>query len=456
MYKQGAIVRYEPASAVQAKGAMKSVSCFPPSSHLVHPSIAKNFKDSISSRKKTKRAGRKHFKPPLASPCNEETGKFFLKRLESRGWEDVREQLLSTKEEQFEEVWKAMNVVYGLGILETPLKPSPWLRDTVSRQIQDGSVRLKLENLQVTGSFKSRGAAYKISSLTENEWQRGLVTSSTGNHALAVLHACDSIGRAGQSVNIEIYLPRTTAPRKLSKIQRMAEKCNGKIILHGEDCIEAERKARQIAEARGQIYISPYNDLGVIAGQGTIGIEILMESSAEDLDYVFVPVGGGGLISGIASVLKAFHPKVKIIGCQPEASDVMRRSIEEGSVVSLPWCDTLSEGTAGGIEMDSITLDKCSNLVDDWVTVTEDEIAAAMVGMHGHHGVQIEGASAVAVAALVKYAPVVKGKHSVVIICGGNVSSESLDKAYDKVRGTFLEKKDVNSRNMKKGEAAAF
>ena len=402
----------------------------------------------------------------------EEAIKYFIKRLESRGWDRAREWVpeslgrepsvvrADSSSGRMQDVWRAMDVVYGLGVRETPLLKSSWLQEAVLRGVSKsaeqskmpgGSVLLKMESEQVTGSFKARGAAFKIMSLSQKERENGVVVSSTGNHALAVMHAVAALNKAGENVVLEMYLPETIASRKLSKIEREASKCNAIVHLVGNDCVEAEIAAREAAERTGRVYISPYNDTTVIAGQGTIAMEILMERSPGEIDAVFVPVGGGGLIAGIGAVLKTISPGVRVFGCQPEKSDVMRRSIEAGTVVSIPWHETLSEGTAGGLEDHAVTLEECRAVVDHWVTVSEEEIAAAMVGVHGHHGTQIEGAAAVGVAGLMKCAPQIAGKHSIVIICGGNVSSETLDKAYDIVRGGYSE-----SDGPVRGEAASF
>eukprot|EP00889_Picochlorum_renovo_P002927 jgi/Picre1/29957/NNA_005334.t2 len=202
-----------------------------------------------------------------------------------------------------------MESIYGLGIIETALMPSPWLQEAVARAGSDDvgartRVFLKMENTQKTGSFKARGAAFKVLSLTPEERKNGVVISSTGNHALAVLNAIKEIRKmTGEHIPVEMYLPETISSRKLSKIEREAEACGGHITLLGQDCVESEIAARRAAEEAGKVYISPYNDVDVVAGQGTIAIEILM--ATDKLDVVFVPVGGGGLISGVASALKA-------------------------------------------------------------------------------------------------------------------------------------------------------
>jgi threonine dehydratase len=395
----------------------------------------------------------------------EEALKYFIKRLEGKGWDNARETLQG--DERMASVWKAMASIYGHGVLETKLLDSPWLTEAVQRSrigthdaasssSEVGHVLLKMENEQVTGSFKARGATFKVLHLSGEERRKGLVISSTGNHALAVMNALKSVLKSnpGETIPLDVYLPQTTHSRKLAKIERLGEGLGAKIHLIGEDCVEAEQLARQKSIEEGKTYISPYNDNDVIAGQGTIALEILMQRSPDELDCVFVPVGGGGLISGIAHVMKTIAPHVKVIGCQAENSDVMRQSVIANKVVCIPWIETLAEGAAGGIEVDSITLDDCSNFVDHWVTVSEAEIASAMVGIHGHHSTQIEGAAAVTIASMIKMAPALVGKNAVGIICGGNVSSESLDVAYDIVRGVKDEK--VRPPERFEGKASAF
>ena len=363
--------------------------------------------------------------------CSQETQRFFYKRLEQHGWD--REKTRGPNLHPLVvETWKSMDHIYGLGVIETPLHPSPWLHSFGGEDATvPGSVHLKLESTQVTGSFKARGAAHKLLSRTPEQLKSGVVTSSTGNHALATLHAATALGAAGHPVNLTVYIPSTVSPKKLSKLQAAAAKCSAELVTVGEDCVEAEGAARKAAESSGKTYVSPYNDLAVAGGQGTLAVEILMSLPREKLDAVFVPVGGGGLISGVAALLKSLDPGIKVFGCQPELSDVMRRSVEAGKVVELPWEESLSDATAGGIEEGSLTVEACTQFVDECITVTEPEIAAAMVGVHGHHGVAVEGAAGVAVASYIKLAEQMHGKHAVVIICGGNVSAETLDKAYE-------------------------
>jgi threonine dehydratase len=172
-------------------------------------------------------------------------------------------------------------------------------------------------------------------------------------------------------------------------------------------------------------YLSPYNDREVIAGQGTCGIEI--RDQLPDVDAVYVAVGGGGLIAGVASVLKAHNPQIKVYGCQPEASAVMAKSVDAGEILDMPSDPTLSDGTAGGIEANAITFDLCAELIDEFILVSEEEIAAAMRVYIEAEKEPLEGAAGVALAALLKHKDVEPGRKVAVIICGGNVSQQVLD-----------------------------
>ncbi len=403
---------------------------------------------------------------------------YFVRRIEAKGWDSqrVRESIVSTAPDNITDVWVAMTRIYGLGVKETALMESPWLENAIShglwddwvgvgmesvgsvdeRDLSGGTLRrqhaprvwLKMENTQPTGSFKVRGACNAI---LETRKALGadaarFSISSTGNHALACIHALGAIrqhgcasAEDGESV-LDVYLPSSVSRRKLSRIERLVGQmdCESSVnvfVMDVADCVEAEAHARGEAMARGRTYISPYNDRSVIAGQGTLAIELLMELSPEQLDCVFVPVGGGGLISGIARVLKSLAPHVRVIGCQAAACPVMTRSVDGGSIVGCTdWGETLAEGLAGGIEGDSCTFEACKTLVDEWVTVSEKDIAEALVGMHGMHGQLVEGAAAVALAAIMKVGPRIRDKGVVGVVCGGNLDTKDLDKAYDIAR----------------------
>lgn len=295
-------------------------------------------------------------------------------------------------------------------IRETILEPSAGLGAD-----RDAEVFCKLENLQHTGSFKARGAMNKLLSLTADQLGRGAVTASTGNHGAAVARSLKVLGARGI-----VFVNEDADPSKVEAIERFG----AEVRRHGRDVTETEAFARGYAARNRMTYVPPYNDPQVIAGQGTIGVELARQ--LDRIDIVYVSLGGGGLISGIAAHLKSVRPGIRIIGCSPENSQVMIQSVRAGRILDIPSLPTLSDGTAGGIEAGSVTFDLCRELVDDYVTVTEEEIRAGLrLFMESHH-MLIEGAAAVAVAAWLKTADRCPGGNVVIVICGANIGLEVL------------------------------
>lgn len=276
-------------------------------------------------------------------------------------------------------------------------------------------VLLKLEHLQHTGSFKFRGASNKIALLTPEQAAAGVVAASNGNHGLGVAAAA-----AARGIAAEVFVSSQVSPAKARRIQA----CGAALRTAGGDPLAAELAARRAAEASGRVFISPYNDRDVIAGQGTIAVEL--HRQAPRLDAVFVAVGGGGLIAGIGSYLKAAAPGVEIVGCWPENSPVLYECLRAGRILEVPERPTLSESTAGGLEPGSVTLELCREAIDRSVLVSEEEILSAMrLVLETEHWV-IEGAAAVAVAAFRKEARHWAGKTVVIVLCGRNLSPEVL------------------------------
>lgn len=308
-------------------------------------------------------------------------------------------------------------------ILKAETRIRPFIRETFLEfsphfsEIIDGHVLFKMENQQHTGSFKIRGAMNRIRALSLAENKKGVVTASSGNHGTAVAKSLTIFQTPGI-----VYVPEGTSEAKIKNMEQYGVE----VRFEGNDGVIAELAARKFAEENGLTFISPYNDLLVAAGQGTCGIEIGKQLSGESVDEVFIAVGGGGLISGVGCYLKSIWPDVKIIGCQPENSKVMADSIAAGEILDLPSLPTLSDGTAGGIEQGSITFEYVQQYVDEFITVTEDEIAEAMVHFMSVHHQMIEGAAGVAVAGLLKKQAELNGKSAVVLICGGNISLETL------------------------------
>ena len=300
---------------------------------------------------------------------------------------------------------------------------SPFIRKTyfsysiVFSNFLNTDVRFKMENLQVTGSFKARGAVNKLLSLTKNERQKGVVSASTGNHGAAVAYAAQKL-----NVKCSIFVPSNASEVKLQNIKNYGSK----IEVYGEDCMESEKKAREIADLSNQVYVSPYNDPAVIAGQGTIGFEI--KDQCKRLDVLIISVGGGGLIGGAASYLKSVWPDLHVVGCSPINSAVMIHSLNKGEILDLESKPTLSDGTAGGVEQDSITFPICKDNIDETVLVSETEIKNAMISFIENERLLLEGAAGTAVATLIKMKDELKDKKVGVVICGGNISLDVLSK----------------------------
>jgi threonine dehydratase len=258
-------------------------------------------------------------------------------------------------------------------------------------------VLLKAEHLQPTGSFKLRGATNKLHVLGEKARRKGVITASTGNHGQAVAQAGALLG-----VPVIVYVAAATATPKMAAIRALGAEL---VVIDGPP-ITAELQARQRAAAESRPYVSPYNDLDVVAGQGTLGIEL--HEQAPDLDAVFVAVGGGGLIGGVGTALKALSPRTRVIGTWAENSPCMLRAIE-----------------AGAIEPGSVTFPICQSVIDETVTVGEAAIANAMRRIAEEERWIVEGAAGVALAGLIARAEAYRGRKVAVVLCGRNIAFDT-------------------------------
>jgi threonine dehydratase len=285
----------------------------------------------------------------------------------------------------------------------TPLERSRWL-STSERE-----VLLKLECLQLTGSFKLRGAAAKITSLTDEERRRGILTVSAGNHGLAVAECAERL-----DLQATIVVPRSASPAKVEAIGRYA----AKLVKLGESYDEAEREAREMERRSGLTFVSPYNDPEVIAGQGTTMLEII--EAAGSLDAVVVPVGGGGLIAGVAIAAKALNPAIKVYGVEPEVSPTMTAALKAGRVTEIAEDETIADGLAGNIEPGSITFPIIQRLVDEVVLVSETAIKSGIARLARLDHLIVEGAAAASIAAL--DAPQLRTGRIAVVVSGRNIS----------------------------------
>lgn len=293
------------------------------------------------------------------------------------------------------------------------VKQTPVVRSQFLSNLCEGATYLKLENLQVTNSFKVRGVFNRMLHLSDSEKNRGIVTASAGNHAQAVAFAAEKL-----NFHAKIVVPRTTPRVKIDRIHGRGVE----LVLYGDIYDEAEQKAKELAEKENLAYISPYNDEWIIAGHGTIGLEVL--EVLPSVDSVIVPIGGGGLISGVSIALKGVKPKVKVIGVQSEASPVMYESAKAGKIVDVEMRESIAEGLFGGIEKNSITFGLVKKYVDNIVLVREETIKKAIYLLWDKERQVVEGSGAAAVAPMIEHKSLFKGKTTVAVITGGNIEDE--------------------------------
>ncbi len=271
---------------------------------------------------------------------------------------------------------------------------------------------LKREDLQIVRSYKIRGAYNKMSGISEEDLQRGVVCASAGNHAQGVAFACLKLGVKGT-----IYMPSTTPKQKVDKV-RLFGKDKVTIILEGDTFDVSYDLASRDAEKNNKVFIHPFNDLKVMEGQATVGLEIL-EDSTEKIDYVFVAIGGGGLASGLGSYFKQLSPNTKIIGVEPAGAASMKASVNAGEVVSLEHIDSFVDGAAVR-RVGEQTFEICKKVVDDFVQVPEGKVCSTILKLYNEEAIVAEPAGALTIAALDFYKKEIKGKNVVCIISGGN------------------------------------
>ena len=279
-----------------------------------------------------------------------------------------------------------------------------------------GPVWVKAEHLQHTGSFKLRGATNAV--MQAIPLGMTIATASSGNHGIAVSHALRAAGQNGV-----VFLPETVAPAKLEAVRRSGVR----VELFGTDSNDTEQEAQRVSAMEGWHYLSPYNDPDVIAGQGTIGLELLRQMPR--IDVAYISVGGGGLISGVAAALKAVNPEIHIVGCSPANSCVMHESVRAGRMLDLESLPTFSDGTAGGVDADTVTFGYCTTLVDEWLLVSEGEIARSMRDHINDLHQLVEGSAGVAFAGVLQHAESdsrFAGATRVAISCGQNIGTARL------------------------------
>ncbi|MGQ9673160.1 MAG: pyridoxal-phosphate dependent enzyme [Candidatus Aminicenantales bacterium] len=289
-------------------------------------------------------------------------------------------------------------------IERTRLEFSPGLSELTGARVY-----VKWENRQFSGSFKFRGALNKLRALSPEQKRRGVVSASTGNHGLGLSRAAEKEG-----IGLTLVLPISISSWKRSRL----EESRAAILEYGDSCEKSEIFARQLALREGKTYISPYNDPDIIFGQATIGLEVLADLPT--IEDILIPVGGGGLAAGIAGYLKAFNPSLRVFGVEPVHSAFMAASIRAGRIVEIEERKTVADAVAGGIEAGSITFPLCRNLLDGMILVEEEFIKRAMSWIWDIHHQIVEGAGALALAALVKEKDRFSERQTVLIASGGN------------------------------------
>lgn len=313
------------------------------------------------------------------------------------------------------------NVVASTGIsdiyaaakqLEGIVRKTPLIYSDFFSDISGNATYLKLENLQTTGAFKLRGAYNRISMLTDEEKARGVITASAGNHAQGVAYAAQKLG-----VRAVICMPATTPILKVEATRALG----AAVILHGNGFDDAYMHSLELQKKNGYVYIHPFNDRDVIVGQGTIALEVI--DALKDVDAILVPIGGGGLASGISFAAKLVNPQIKIIGVEPENAACMKAALSCGRTITLPSADTVADGcavrTAG-----KLTLAFCRRYLDEIITVSEMDIMSALLSLIEKHKLIAEGAGVLSLAALGKLH--MKGKKVAVLISGGNIDISTI------------------------------
>lgn len=292
-------------------------------------------------------------------------------------------------------------------IVKDVINPTKLILSDFLSQQSNGKIYLKPENMQHTGAYKLRGAYYKISTLSQEERERGLITASAGNHAQGVAYAAKAYG-----CKATIVMPTITPLMKVNRTKSYG----AEVVLYGDVYDDAYKRACELAEEHGYTFVHPFDDLDVATGQGTIAMEIVKELPT--VDYILAPIGGGGLITGVATLAKMLNPNIKIIGVEPAEAASMRASLEKGEVVTLPSANTIADGTAVKRVGDH-NFEYVQKYVDDIITVEDDELIGAFLDMVENHKIVVENSGLLTVAGLKQLD--LTDKKAVCILSGGNM-----------------------------------
>lgn len=307
---------------------------------------------------------------------------------------------------KLEDIYKAKVRLQGV-VLRTPLM----INENLAAEY-DAKILLKREDLQPVRSYKLRGAYNMISEMSADEIERGVVCASAGNHAQGVAYACNKL-----NIKATIFMPLTTPKQKINKV-KLFGKDKVEVILKGNTFDESFHSASRYCQEHNAVFIHPFDGDGIIAGQGTVGLEI-MEDSTETIDYLFIPIGGGGLAAGVGTVFKQLSPHTKIIGVEPEGAASMKTSIKSGVNTTLEDIDKFVDGAAVKRVGDT-AFEICREILDDIVLVPEGKVCTTILRLYNEDAIVVEPAGALSITALDFYREKIKGKNVVCIVSGGN------------------------------------
>jgi len=304
------------------------------------------------------------------------------------------------------------SIIKAYQILKKVVTRTPLQHNLNYSEQYQADIYFKREDLQVVRSYKIRGAYYKINSLTEAQRKQGIVCASAGNHAQGVAFACRKLGIKGT-----IFMPIPTPEQKVRQTKMFGKEFI-EVVLRGDTFDEAYQAALEFEKINKPVFIHPFNDEKVIIGQGTVGLEIF-EDCPQNIDYVFMPIGGGGLSSGVGSYLKQINPKIKIIGVEPAGAPAMQKSLEEGRVITLDKIDKFVDGAAVA-QVGDLNFSIAQKVLDKVVTVQEGKVCSVILKLYNEDAIVVEPAGALAIAALDDFREEIKGKTVVCVVSGGN------------------------------------
>jgi len=304
------------------------------------------------------------------------------------------------------------NIINAAQRLKGVAHHTPFMHSINLSDKYDANIFLKREDLQVVRSYKLRGAFNKISSIEPSDLENGIVCASAGNHAQGVAYACNKLGIRGY-----IFMPNPTPKQKVKQV-KMFGKDHVHIELVGDTFDDAYAKAMAFCDEKKAQFIPPFDDMKIMEGQGTVGYEILQDTHAP-IDYLFVPIGGGGLSAGMGSYFKQVSPQTKIIGLEPAGAPAMKKSLEAGELVTLPKIDKFVDGAAVK-RVGTLNYEVCKHVLDDVITVDEGQICDTILKLYNEEAIVVEPAGAMSVAALDIYKEDIKGKNVCCIVSGGN------------------------------------